>query len=383
MALMLPSLGKGIGTASPVYGGPGFKHTEMMNNGDIFRPAQRPYDKFKLDEWDSKGPLAALQAELAERDAMMKRGWAVEDRDFGQQADWDKTRLTNAYDLINNIAGKGYIDKNIHGQATKRYDGLNGDYRSAFDMATGLANTGGYSGGADGGIDWSAFESNGPATASAAGIDWGRVSRDYDPQVAALSRFRDVGKYTSDELNTTIANTKAQVNNKYRAGAEATLRGGKGLSGAGAAAFLTRGASESGRAAADARTGLTREQADSRLDGAGMLNSIIAQMMGLTGQEAQMRTDVNIANANNSSRHSDSMNDIRARLLSDQAGNRVSATGMLDSLIGRGQGIADALSGIDLRQMPDFILKLLTDNQKITAQPDAPKIKKPPLYRTV
>lgn len=378
MPTYMPTFGgSGIGGGrTPVFGGGGaFGGTQQdVLGGPSFTRTPSVYENFKLDEFDQNGPKMALETELKAWLEQMQRGWAVEDRDLGFQHDFDTKKQSGAYDLLGNILGKGYIDQETRGEARSNYDGVLGDYRAGMNKALGFADTGGY------GDDWPALLEmlsgfGGGASSASGGVDWNRVDPKYNEQSDALKTIRDRGKYTDQEFADTIANTKAQQAAQSRASAAATFNkaGGQNQSPAMAAAILARGDRNEGEAAAGARTGMTREQADSRVEGAGLLNQLLGQYMGLTGQDASIKADVSKYNAGNEL----DMAQLIAGLFSGKADNRLQSMSAINALLGQGKGIADSLSEIDLRQMPDFVKQMFDAQQGVIARPGGGKTRIP------
>lgn len=183
--------------------------------------------------------------------------------------------------------------------------------------------------------------------------NYGHGATSMRENMGRLGNIAQNGKYSASEFDDILAAQHAEVADAGRAAASSAYNNQLGASIApfAAAAIQSQTGTAAGRARADARAGLTREQADSRQSAAnqaGALGNALGEMSISLGRNklAGMGEQNKAAAAIQS-------------MLSDHAGGRMEAGRQLGSLIGTSGDIASKLAELDTRGMPAHLQKMM------------------------
>lgn len=203
-----------------------------------------------------------------------------------------------AFGVLNQLLNQGYISEAQKKAAQAQYGGVLGGLGDAQGIATGLAQTGGYSP-----DEWQGMLGN------LAGIQ------------GMYSDVANRGGLTDPEYNRILDSTRRDVMDMGRAAAESTFNASNVSSSPFAAsALMSRAARDTGTALADRRADLDKYQADSRETGRqGLLGALGAQ----------------------------------AGLYDSRVGNQQAGLNALMSALGLQGDIAGAMAGLETQTAPD------------------------------
>lgn len=334
--------------------------------------AGRNYDAYQERTY---GPLnAQANLDLQKQQAMHEMGAfdRQADRDLQLElakiksgGDWRMGMQGNAFGLMRDILGKGYIDNNIHRMATGRYGDVQGKMNGLWGVLQNAANNG-LSGNGDfnaamSGLRDAAGNASELARTGGVGSDFGQMMSNARANYARLAEIANRGGLTAAEYDQNINAVGQEVQDQGNAAAAAAINNQLGAgSPLAAAAILSSNAKDRGKAQAGVRADLDRYQSDTRMQAHNAITNLVGMVANAQNQLGQNKVSGNNAWTN-------ALQSMFTGINADQ-GMRMNALGQMAGLVGQGRGIASDLANIDMRLMPDFMKAALGDATRMIGQ---------------
>ena len=314
---------------------------------DDIRRTQGLKDQWKSDEELKQTILPILLKQMMDGKTSQE--------DF--QRELAKMGISGGIGLLGSIVGKGYIDADQAKTAQGRFSDVLGNASALRGDLQGIAKNGSFTpeeiakfnksyGGA---YDTAATQAESGGYSDAEWADFmGKLNRPYDK----LSSIADNGYLSKQEFENVLASSQREVEDQHRAAAEQTFNQSLGgsTSPVAAAAIMTKGASEAGKAKANKYGELTDKQAQSRMSAAEALTPLVNILSQAQGSRASNRVSAGKTLAD--------LPGVLSSFLGKNADGRMDANRALASLLGIEGDVAGKMSNIDLQTMPKYIQDL-------------------------